>query len=91
MKWMLVIMIFGTQAVKTDLIFDTLDLCLVAEERARAEMTAKYNSWRASARGHSPPGRAIPAAPHRDAEPCDLHSARRAGDQIGLAGATHNA
>jgi hypothetical protein len=50
MKWMLVIMIFGTQAVKTDLIFDTLDMCLAAEERVRAEMTAKYNSWRASAR-----------------------------------------
>jgi hypothetical protein len=50
MKWMLVVVIFGTQPVKTDLIFDTLDLCLVAEERVRAEMTSKYNSWRAGAR-----------------------------------------
>jgi hypothetical protein len=50
MKWMLVIMIFGTQAVKTDLIFETLDMCLAAEERARAEMAAKYNSWRAWAK-----------------------------------------
>ena len=29
MKWMLVVMIFGTQPVKTDLIFDTLDRCLI--------------------------------------------------------------
>ena len=43
MKWMLVVMIFGTQAVKTDLIFDTLDACLAAEERMRAEQVSKYN------------------------------------------------
>ena len=46
MKWMLVVMIFGTQAVKTDLIFDTLDECQAAEERMRAEQVSKYNSWR---------------------------------------------
>ena len=37
MKWMLVVMIFGSHAVKTDVIFDTLDKCLAAEEAVRAE------------------------------------------------------
>jgi len=32
MKWMLVIIVFGTHPVKTDLVFDSLDKCLEAEE-----------------------------------------------------------
>jgi hypothetical protein len=38
MKWMLVVMIFGTQAVKTDLIFDTLDKCLASADARRTDI-----------------------------------------------------
>jgi hypothetical protein len=49
MKWMLVVMIFGTQAVKTDLTFDTLDKCLAAEQAMRSEQAEKFNAWRKDA------------------------------------------
>ncbi len=45
MKWMLVIVVFGTYAVKTDLIFDRLDECLKAEAEARAEYARAYSEW----------------------------------------------
>ena len=51
MKWMLVVMIFGSHPVKSDVIFDTLDKCLAAEEAVRAEQESRYNSWRAGAQG----------------------------------------
>ena len=50
MKWMLVVMIFGSHAVKTDVIFDTLDKCLAAEEAVRAEQASCQSEaarWRA--------------------------------------------
>jgi hypothetical protein len=50
MKWMLVVMIFGTQPVKTDLIFDTLDRCLIAEELMRSQQLEKLYSWQAAVR-----------------------------------------
>jgi hypothetical protein len=45
MKWMLAVMIFGTQPVKTDLTFDTLDKCLAAEQATRSEESEKFNAW----------------------------------------------
>ena len=50
MKWMLVVMIFGTQPVKTDLIFDTLDRCLIAEGLMRSQQLEKLYGWQAAVR-----------------------------------------
>ena len=47
MKWMLVITVFSTQPVKTDLVFDSLDKCLEAEEIMRADQESKFQRWRA--------------------------------------------
>ena len=47
MKWMLVIIVFGTYPVKTDLVFDSLDKCLEAEEVMHAEQESKFQRWRA--------------------------------------------
>ena len=46
MKWMLVIIVFGTYPVKTDLVFDSLDKCLEAEEVMHAEQESKFQRWR---------------------------------------------
>jgi hypothetical protein len=45
MKWMLIVMVFGAAPVKTDLLFDSLDDCLKAEESARGEYARAYNIW----------------------------------------------
>ena len=45
MKWMLVVMVFNATAIKTDLVFPTLDQCLKAEEGMRVEYTRAYNDW----------------------------------------------
>ena len=42
MKWLLVVLVMNSP-VKTDLVFDDLDACLVAEEQMRSEWTGVYN------------------------------------------------
>ena len=39
MKWMLLVLIYGTIPVKTGLVFGTIDECLKAEEQMRGEYT----------------------------------------------------
>jgi hypothetical protein len=43
MKWMFVIMIFGTQPVKTDLLFDTVVQCSAVADVVRKQVTDEYN------------------------------------------------
>jgi hypothetical protein len=50
MKWMLVIMVFGSTPVKTELIFPTLGECLKAEDQIKAEYATAYNTWEKWAR-----------------------------------------
>ena len=45
MKWMLLVLIYGTIPVKTGLLFDTIDDCLKAEEQMRDSYIRTYNSW----------------------------------------------
>ena len=45
MKWVLVVMVFGTAPVKTDLVFNSIDECLKAETQMRHEYARAYNSW----------------------------------------------
>ena len=45
MKWMLLVLIFGTFPVKTELLFDSLDECLDSEDAMRREYTHAYNTW----------------------------------------------
>jgi hypothetical protein len=47
MKWMLLVLIFGTIPVKTDLLFDSIEECLKSEEQMRNEYARVYNDWRA--------------------------------------------
>jgi hypothetical protein len=37
MKWMLFVLVFGSHPVETNLLFDTIDACLKAEETMRTE------------------------------------------------------
>ncbi len=46
MKWMLLVLIYGTIPVKTGLVFGTIDECLKAGEQMRGEYTRVYNAWR---------------------------------------------
>jgi hypothetical protein len=45
MKWMLLVLIYGTIPVKTGLLFDTIDDCLKAEEAMRDTYVRTYNAW----------------------------------------------
>ncbi len=45
MKWLLVVMIFGTTPVPTNLVFDSLTECLRAEDQMRASYITAFNSW----------------------------------------------
>jgi hypothetical protein len=47
MQWLLVVLIMNTP-VKTDLVFDSLDACLVAEEKMRSEWAGVYNRAKAN-------------------------------------------
>lgn len=47
MRWLLVVVIMNTP-VKTDLVFESLDSCLQAEGKMRAEWTALYNGVKAA-------------------------------------------
>ena len=44
MKWMLFVLVFGSHPVETNLLFDTIDACLKAEETMRTEY-AGLRSW----------------------------------------------
>lgn len=50
MKWMLVVVIFGSAPVMTDLLFATLEECLNADDAMRAEYAKLYNGWLERAR-----------------------------------------
>jgi hypothetical protein len=52
MKWALIVFVFGSSMVRTDLVFDSLDDCLKAEEEMRNEYARAYNTWLAWARDH---------------------------------------
>jgi hypothetical protein len=43
MKWMLFVLVFGSHPVETNLLFDTLDACLKAEETMRKEYARAYS------------------------------------------------
>lgn len=45
MKWALVVLTFGVSPVKTDLVFNSLDDCLKAEDQMRAEYARTFNLW----------------------------------------------
>ena len=42
MKWMLVVLVFGSHPVETNLFFDSIDACLKAEETMRKEYARAY-------------------------------------------------
>jgi hypothetical protein len=48
MKWMLLVLAFGTYPVETKLTFDNLDACLKAEDNMRKEYAKAYVEWRPS-------------------------------------------
>ena len=52
MKWMLVVLVMGTAPVKTELVFDTLDDCLTAEEEMRRNYVRAFNAWEQWARNN---------------------------------------
>ena len=43
MKWMLFVLVFGSYPVETNLVFDSLDACLKAEETMRKEYARAYS------------------------------------------------
>jgi hypothetical protein len=45
MKWMLIVVVFGTTPVKTELVFGALEDCLRAEESMRRSYAEAYNNW----------------------------------------------
>jgi hypothetical protein len=45
MKWTLIVLAFGTSPIKTDLVFNSLDDCLRAEDQMRAEYARAYSVW----------------------------------------------
>ena len=49
MKWTLIVVVFGTMPVETNLIFNSLDDCLKAEEAMRAEYVRAYGQKKALA------------------------------------------
>jgi hypothetical protein len=53
MKWMLLVLAFGTYPVETKLVFDDLAMCLKAEDTMRKEYAKAYVEWRNWAPGGS--------------------------------------
>jgi hypothetical protein len=45
MKWLLVVLVFGTTPLRTNLVFDTLDECLQGEERMRSLSAESFEAW----------------------------------------------
>ena len=52
MKWMLVVLVFGGSPVKTNLLYDTLDECLKAEDSMRSEYVLAFNKWNSWAKAN---------------------------------------
>src|SRR5262245_9756784 len=52
MKWMLFVLVFGSHPVETNLLFDSIDACLKAEETMRTEYARAYSqgTWGFSCR-----------------------------------------
>ena len=50
MKWLLVVLVFGTAPVRTNLVFDTLDECLQSEDQMRAANAEHFDIWLSWAR-----------------------------------------
>ena len=50
MKWMLFVLVFGSHPVETNLLFDSIDACLKAEETMRTEYARAYSqgTWGAA-------------------------------------------
>ena len=46
MKWMLIVVVFGLAPVKTNLLFDSIDDCLRAEDVVRNEYARTFNEWK---------------------------------------------
>ena len=80
---MLVIIVFGTHPVKTDLVFDSLDKCLEAEEVMHAEQESKFLRWRAVFREteSSLLTKEEALAKRRIGMESNMHPARTASDQ----------
>jgi hypothetical protein len=83
MKWMLLVLIFGTIPVKTGLLFDSIEDCLKAEETMRAEYAQVYNDWHAWAEAHPkdadyPDTQKVHVAARRHGDDPHLHPAQRA-------------
>ena len=45
MKWMLIIVVFGTAPIKTDLRFDTLEECAKATQQAMETADRAFSDW----------------------------------------------
>jgi hypothetical protein len=54
MNWMLVIIVLGTQPVKTDLVFDTLQKCSIAGDLMRSEQGVQFYNWQSATRTVNP-------------------------------------
>ena len=52
MKWMLFLLVFGSHPVETNLILDSLNACLKAEDEMRKEYAKAYSEWRNWAPGN---------------------------------------
>ena len=52
MKWMLIVLVFGGTPAKTNLLYDTLDECLKADESMRNEYALAFNKWNSWARAN---------------------------------------
>jgi hypothetical protein len=50
MNWMLVIIVLGTQPMKTDLVFDSLQKCLIAGDMMRTQQEMLLLDWTGGAR-----------------------------------------
>ena len=92
MKWMLLVLIYGTIPVKTGLLFDTIDDCLKAEEQMRDSYIRTYNSWLTWAQANPKRGALsrqpeIHVAAGRDGDDRDLYPPCRARRIPGMIGA----
>jgi hypothetical protein len=51
-KWLLVVLVFGTTPIRTDLVFDALDECLQGEVQMRTANAENFDAWLAWARAN---------------------------------------
>ena len=45
MVWTLVVFVFGSTMVPTNMLFDSLEACLAAEEQMRSAYAEAYDDW----------------------------------------------